>query len=96
VSPRTGTDLGVPEQALPAWTDLHSQIARSGPTPCAGPNRDEWTGTDRAQIRAAEACLECPAMVACAAYAEVADEDTGVWGGLTPRQRAEHRRSGTA
>lgn len=84
---RTGADLGVPEHAAPAWRALHEQIAHNGPTPCAGPDRDNWTGTAAQQERAAEACLECFAMVACAAYADTAHESTGVWGGLTSTER---------
>lgn len=85
------TDLGVPEHARAEWNAMHEQILRTGPTPCAGPDRDHWTGTPAQQARAADQCLDCPALDACLAYARAADERTGVWGGLTPSERTLRR-----
>ena len=78
--------LGVPEHARREWEQLMSSITE--PTPCAGPNRDDWTGTAAQQERAADACHDCPVMHACLTYADTAGEAAGVWGGLTAPQRA--------
>lgn len=79
--------IGVPLVALTPWLRLHDAIALAGGTPCAGPDRDDWTGTAPEQARAADACLDCPVMSACAAYADAAEERSGVWGGRTERDR---------
>lgn len=73
--------LRVPEHAFTLWLKLHEELLLSGPTPCAGSNRDDWTGTSKQQERAADACWDCPVLSACAAYANAADESHGVWGG---------------
>lgn len=94
---RRDTDaLAVPAHARPAWERLHAQILATGPTPCAGPHRDDWTGDKRQQIRAADRCLDCPAMRACGTYAATAGETSGTWGGLTAAQRAEQRKAVSA
>lgn len=80
--------LGVPEHARSEWLAMQELIASTGPTPCAGPERDRWTGSTREQAWAADRCLDCPALRACLAYAVVADERGAVWGGLTTKQRA--------
>ena len=77
----------VPAPAVPAWQQLQQQLADHGPTPCTGPSRDDWTGTRAQQDRAADRCLDCPVMVACATYADTAAEDRGTWSGLTAEQR---------
>lgn len=82
-------DFGVPAHARTAWDHLHDLIARTGPTPCAGRHRDRWSGSVMDQAWAAEQCLDCPAMTACAAYADTATERHGVWGGLTARERGK-------
>lgn len=87
-------ELGVPDYALTAWEALHEALDRSEITaPCTvvDRDRDEWHGSRPQQVRAAAACLDCPAMVACAAYAAAADELEGVWGGITQHERAEQR-----
>lgn len=86
------TTLGVPAHAQNAWLELHEQITRRGGTPCAGPDRNDWTGTPRQQTRAADACLDCPVLTACATYAAIAGETSGVWGGLTAQQRTQRRK----
>lgn len=73
---------GIPIHARPYWDALHDAIGPS--TPCAGPDRDRWTGGKRDQAWAADRCLDCPAMIACLEYAQTAGERTGVWGGTTP------------
>lgn len=58
--------------------------------PCRGPHGTRWiTGTPRDQLYAAEMCQHCPAKSACGGYALAAEEPVGVWGGLTPKQRAQ-------
>lgn len=80
--------LGVPDHALTQWIDLGEALAATPePPPCAGPDRDHWTGTATQQRTAADRCLDCPAMQACATYALTAGERTGTWGGLTPSAR---------
>lgn len=79
--------LGVPSHALPQWRALRDAITT--PTPCAGTDRDQWTGTATQQQRAAVACLDCPAMTACASYALAADEPSGTWGGRTAAERRQ-------
>lgn len=81
----------VPAHARPAWQQLQQQLATHGPTPCAGPSRDDWTGSASQQARAAVRCLDCPVIEACAAYADTAAEKHGTWGGYTPGQRAARR-----
>lgn len=66
---------------------MQERIASTGPTPCAGAERDRWTGSTREQAWAADRCLDCPALRVCLAYAVVADERGAVWGGLTTAGR---------
>ena len=77
--------LGVPEHARREWEQLMSSITE--PTPCAGPDRDNWTGTPAQQDRAARACYDCRALEQCALYAVTAPEPGGVWGGMAPAER---------
>lgn len=83
----------VPDHAVTAWHQLHEQVTRSGPTPCAGPSRDDWTGSNSQQARAAVRCLDCPVIEACAAYADTAAERHSTWGGYSAAQRAARRRA---
>jgi WhiB family redox-sensing transcriptional regulator len=63
--------------------------------PCKG--GDEWHSDDtRLQRRAADLCRACSLLDACARYAIASNEPTGVWGGLTPRDRAKLRRKSAA
>lgn len=86
-------DLGVPAHALPAWHRLLEELALAGETPCAGAGRDRWLGTEPQQRTAAEACMDCPVLRACADYADDAAEQHGVWGGYTARERTIRRGS---
>ncbi|KLU08103.1 hypothetical protein ABL57_19860 [Kocuria sp. SM24M-10] len=62
--------------------------------PCTGPGWAAWTADDGpAAARAADRCLDCPALAACAAYAVQAPEPAGVWGGTTPNDRAHSTRA---
>jgi Transcription factor WhiB len=57
--------------------------------PCRGTSQYRWHSESRADERAASAaCLSCPAVLVCNAYATEADE-WGVWGGRTRKQRLE-------
>lgn len=82
----TAPGLGVPAHALTAWAALRDALAAVH-APCAGPDRDDWTGSLLAQSRAATACLDCPVMVECGRYALTAGEPHGTWGGLTATDR---------
>lgn len=80
--------IGVPDHARDEWEQLHDTLAaHQEPAPCAGPDRDHWTGSAAQQQQAAARCLDCPAMVACATYARTAGERDGTWGGLTAAER---------
>jgi len=73
--------LGVPTPALPAWRQLAAVLAETPPA-CAGMAA---IFDDPAYVEPAEAiCLPCPAITACATYADAAGE-TGVWGGRDRR-----------
>lgn len=84
-------DLGVPPEAFTAWLRLHDALTRAHGTPCAGPGRDRWLGTEQEQRAAADACMDCPVLRPCDAYATAADERAGVWGGFTARERQRRR-----
>lgn len=85
---RKPVDLGVPEHARREWDALHTAIEESWTTtPCAGPDRDLWQGSQGEQKRAANRCYDCSALALCDAYADAADERMGVWGGITARER---------
>ncbi len=84
-------DLGVPAHAVPAWHRLLDELAAVEETPCAGAGRDRWQGNGHQQRAAADACMSCPVLRACADYADAAGEQHGVWGGYTARER-QHRR----
>ncbi|MGY1773533.1 WhiB family transcriptional regulator [Blastococcus sp. SYSU D00813] len=57
--------------------------------PCAG-DPDGWFRTDPASVQAAKAgCGGCPARDRCLQLALAESEQHGVWGGLTPAERAD-------
>lgn len=89
---------GVPEHARPEWQALCEALESSPvPIPCQGTRSREWLDTSRAATTyAATACLDCPAMQACAAYALTAREESGVWGGMTEADRRRAAKSGGA
>lgn len=91
-----GLSCAIPVTARDAWSELAAILHREGPAPCeetADP--DAWwpevgRNPDDVVLRA---CTGCPAVDACLAYALAAGEDDGgVWGGLTERQRRRLRR----
>ncbi|TBO57535.1 WhiB family transcriptional regulator [Streptomyces kasugaensis] len=65
-------------------------------TPCYGQGdiylaKDGTYGRARA-TRARKLCSECPIQQACTDWAVETGETDGIWGGLTPRERAAIRR----
>lgn len=69
--------------ALPAFLD-------TGRAHCAQPGADPemWHSTDPGnQHAAADACSVCPLRTACLDYALTTRQRSGVWGGLTVKQR---------
>lgn len=78
-----------------AWLALQASIrATCRRLPCqADPAR--WSSTAPADVAGAvDGCYDCPLMVPCGAYAVAAGERDGVWGGLTPAERAGRRAAG--
>lgn len=74
----------------PAPVELGSWVERGA---CRGDDVPTWmmfpSPNDRRVIAAAKAvCARCPVRGACADYAIAADEGDGVWGGMTPAERA--------
>jgi WhiB family redox-sensing transcriptional regulator len=63
-----------------------------GPAPCEEGDPAAWwpaQGDDPDDVAlAVRCCADCPARVECLTYALAADERGGVWGGLTPAERA--------
>lgn len=58
--------------------------------PCQVTDPEMWFGTEDESIRfkaAKQLCTTCPAIQACANYALAANEQFGVWGGLSPMER---------
>ena len=97
--------LGIGPEAAPAWLSLCAALDRlteAGRTPVCAAQPDQWSADAGAAARrdAAEACSYCPARRPCAAFADVADERFGVWGGtdraLRPRPRAAPTCEGVA
>lgn len=74
------------------------EIQRTSPhaIPCRGTGGERWISDKYPELlAAAEACGTCPAKAACGGYALHADEPAGVWGGLTPKQRADRTSKNT-
>ncbi|MFG2225357.1 WhiB family transcriptional regulator [Streptomyces sp. NPDC048644] len=78
-----------------AYPSFLNSLAPSQRTPCFGRgnifiSKDGTFG--RARVSAArELCAGCPVRQACEDWAVKAGEPDGIWGGLTPRDRAELR-----
>lgn len=83
---------GIPAGAEEEWERL-VLAARRTVVPCAGPASGHWHGEDMQQRLAAVACLDCPLMLACDAYAVAAGERWGVWGGKTEKERRAKERT---
>lgn len=89
---RIGEFYGIPAGAHAAWSELAQVLAVDGPAPCEEGAPDAWWPARAGDVDdaalAARCCVDCPARVECLAYALAADERDGIWGGLTPDQRA--------
>ena len=83
--------LGIPSAALVEWRTLALAIAVHGPASCEGavlPADAWWSGHEEDNELARQACNLCAVRPQCLAYAQAAGEREGVWGGLTPAERA--------
>jgi len=72
--------------------------ALADPRPCRSPDVDpEWWFPEAADVvtaqRAKQACGRCPLRMACLAVALARNEQFGIWGGLTERERRGLRRT---
>lgn len=78
----SGITVTIRVAALPAWERLQNALRGAGPVPCTV-DPDSWTSDD-AEVRAWAAChcAPCPALEACAAFAEANGERVDVWGGV--------------
>lgn len=88
-SPRPAMlSLGIPARAVVAWRALTVALVELE-TPTACFESDLWwpSGTESTEV-AQSLCWRCPVQPECAAYAVAADERFGVWGALTPADRA--------
>lgn len=75
----------IPPKAQGAWRNLSAvlaDLAEAGETtPCH--DRNEWMSDDPEDTAyAASHCQRCPALTACATYANAAKEQHGVWAGI--------------
>lgn len=98
-----GGALPVVEQAPPteaeiAYARLSGRLTELADAGIDWPCRDSgdlWFADDvDERAAAAELCVTCPALAACARYADAADERHGVWAGkdrTPPRPRKENR-----
>lgn len=75
--------------AMPAWEALQDALGIG--TPCMSGDADLWHGSAKQQRVAADRCMDCPVLVACATYARTAGEQLGTWGGLTDADRRQER-----
>lgn len=72
--------MGIPRASMAAWAHFQGKL-QGDLTPCAG--RPEWTsGRAADKATAIRLCGDCPAMAACAEFAETNGEKGAVWGGV--------------
>jgi hypothetical protein len=89
-SDRVWPAWGVPEAAVDAWVRLVMAVEHlSRSTACQVEPELWWSVREVDQVAAAEACGWCPVVELCQAYATVAGERFGVWGGTTPAEQRE-------
>jgi len=67
-------------EALPLLRALWRALGPDSP-PCSEAPEAWWPVTAAGAERAIAGCQRCPALAACAAFAEVNRERAGVWGG---------------
>ena len=78
----------VPAGAVDAWLTLQVALAvHAGWVPCQLEPERWWSSVEGVQVEAAAECGGCAVRPECAAYAAVAGERYGVWGGLRPADR---------
>lgn len=81
-------------EARQAHEELHQAIAAEGPTPCQSSDPEmwfpesSWSGTSQA---AALCRTVCPVRDQCLAYAILAEERYGIWGGMNAASRKNRR-----
>jgi hypothetical protein len=79
----------VPDAARGAWDALSAALAAHGPTPCEESRLPEaWWAEGQLLDMARACCRRCPVQAECLAYSIAADERAGLWGGMTPQERA--------
>lgn len=85
-------------EAQTAYADLNHRLLlareRGEVVPCLGKESALWQSQHPdEQDRAADSCYDCPAMLLCKQYADLADEYIGTWGGVTrdPAQPVSRR-----
>lgn len=87
-----------PEEAdsdavVAAWLELRDAVRRSPTVPCRV-DAEAWFAPDSGtRAIAARACAPCPVRGLCGAYADLAGERFGVWGGLDRERRDRGRRT---
>lgn len=89
----------IPAHAVREWIALHDAIETAGDhaIPCRIGSPDRWTSRSTKQTdTAAAACQRCPAITACAAYADAAPETSGVWGGHRRTTTRPHKKENHA
>jgi len=87
------------DQAREAYVELAEQLSAGDPVPCRVTSDPEAWWPERANegprvAAAVAACRACRVRTACLGYAVAAGEVHGVWGGLTPVERAAGREGG--
>ena len=72
--------MGIPSESMAAWNHLQGRL-QGELTPCAG--KPQWT-SNRAgdKAYAIAGCLVCPVRAACAEFADINGETSGIWGGI--------------
>ena len=72
--------MGIPSESMAAWNHLQGRL-EGEQTPCYG--KPQWT-SNRAgdKAYAAAGCLACPVRAACAEFADINGETSGIWGGI--------------
>lgn len=78
-----------PARARAEWDRLQGGIRGTcHRLPCEVAPTSWWSTDPDDQATAVTGCRGCPLLEVCAAYALAAGERAGVWGGLTPAERA--------
>lgn len=87
----------IPPAAVDAWRTLSEVLEVHGAPPCGSSGHPEawWPDLSPEGLELAEtavsACMSCPAIEECLAYALAADERFGIWGGRTEQERGWSR-----